>query len=405
MLFTESLPRVSGDPLILSGASGLVGVSSFGGVLQFDCITTETCDAGQLAAANTMGIDCPIECPSTLACAANYEWCAPLAEPRKIGHDPFGYRNYQNFWRGVVTVFVQTANDGGVHTMPEALKKAGVKLEFVSWILSFLVSILLNLVTLNLFLAVCCSAYSDVAARTNEFDVKVHEIEESIRAEEIRKETAEEREARLEKEAQEVLSKQGVHERMSEKVWTKEHGPDHSHCAPVREALRKLVLSEPFETVTSFVIVGNTITMAMAHSDMDPELASTLLTLETAFLVSYCLEAVLKFLGSGRRLYFAANENRFDLFVIISSLIGFVSTFFPGELEQLLGIELQSMQSFRAVRLLRALQIVRLLHRQKALIMIMKTIFKAWKPLLWHSLFCLFSMSVFSIIGMHMFGG
>jgi hypothetical protein len=35
-------------------------------------------------------------------------------------------------------------------------------------------------------------------------------------------------------------------------------------------------------------------------------------------------------------------------------------------------------------------QIVRLLHRQKALIMVLKTIFLGWKPLMWHSVFCYF---------------
>eukprot|EP01051_Picozoa_sp_SAG22_P003802 SAG22_NODE_190_length_15715_cov_21.164980_4_plen_2282_part_00 len=300
-----------------------------------------------------------------------------------------------------MAVFVQTTNDGGVHTMPLTLTEAGVKLETVAWLMSFFISILLNLVTLNLFLAVCCQAYSDVAARSNDYDQKVDRLKAALRKEMIANETAKEREARIVREAVEAEAKKTVHQRMEEKSWI----DSSSKCAPFRELVRKLVLSEPFETATSFVIVGNTVTMALAQPGMEPEHAEILSTFETVFLAIYCIEAFLKLMGSGRKLYLGAIENRFDLFVILSSVVGYIATFHADNAQDAFGLEMQSMQSFRAVRLLRALQVVRLLHRQKELILVMKTIFKAWRPLLWHSLFCLFSMSVFAITGMQLFGG
>ena len=69
------------------------------------------------------------------------------------------------------------------------------------------------------------------------------------------------------------------------------------------------------------------------------------------------------------------------------------------------GEALASLQGLRAIRLLRALQVVRLLHRQKALLVILRTIFQAWRPILAHSIFCAFSVAMFAVIGMHMFGG
>ena len=63
------------------------------------------------------------------------------------------------------------------------------------------------------------------------------------------------------------------------------------------------------------------------------------------------------------------------------------------------------MQSLRGIRLIRALQIIRLLQRQKALAAVLRTISLSWKPLLAHSFFCVFSISGLAILGMHVFGG
>ena len=396
--------------LFLLAIFSLIGTSSFGGTLQFECVPSEfeltgagstlsVCSPGQTASALDNDEVCPMLCPSQLACAENFKWCARLAEPRTVGSDKNGLRNYDNFHNALVTVFVQTSGDGGLHTMPQALFEAGAKAKNVGWFVSFFISVLLNLVTLNLFLAVCCSAYSDVASTAKEMEDKQRLLEDKIHAEELRVETEEEAAIRLQLEAEDEASHASYSEKLRLKHWS-------GHCCGgLRDVIKRLVLSEMFESATSLIIVGNTVTMAMAHTDMDPVMAQILMTFEIIFLVVYCIEASLKLTAAGSSLYFFNSMNQFDLFVILASLIGFVATFFAMELEDAVGFELSSMQSFRAVRLLRALQIVRLLHRQKALIMVMKTIFKAWKPLLWHSLFCLFSMSVFAIIGMHMFGG
>jgi hypothetical protein len=89
----------------------LVGVSSFAGTLQYECLDVDK--------------DGSVPCPSQLTCSEDYELCARLDEPRVVGADAFGYRNYDNFWQAAVTTFVQTTGDGGVHTMPEAVVRAG----------------------------------------------------------------------------------------------------------------------------------------------------------------------------------------------------------------------------------------------------------------------------------------
>ena len=144
----------------------VVNLSSFGGALQYECLAAgvSACSLAQKTAADAMGIDCPVQCPNTLACAYEYRYpgdvtassslCAPLPVPMAVGSDIFRIRDYDNIWRAMVTVFVQATGDGGMHTIPVALDAAGAQLTTRAWLVSFSVSLLLNLVSLNLFLSV-----------------------------------------------------------------------------------------------------------------------------------------------------------------------------------------------------------------------------------------------------------
>ena len=390
----------------------LIGSSSFSGALQYECIKTNgakpICSDKQLAAARLKGIadeDCPLPCPSSLLCAETYDWCAPLEEPRQVGYDTFGYRDFDTFWRGFASAFVQTTGDGGISAIPIALYQAGAADIGRAWVISFCTSVFLNVLALNLFLAVCCSAYSDVASETHDVMEHVHQLEESIRQEMIRQETPEERDIRLDREWQEREANKTVEERVHEKNWLE----DSRKWGRFRDAVKRIILSETFDTVTCGVIIGNTVTMAMSGPDVpfvDENITKVLAICETLFLCTYIIEASMKFIGEGKTLYFLSLQNRFDLFVILASVVGFFATFFEDEIAQFVDLEaIGGLQVLRAVRLLRTLQILRLLHRQKALILVMKTIFSAWKPLVIHSIFCLFSICVIAIIGMHMFGG
>lgn len=319
-----------------------------------------------------------------------------------MGYDSFGYRNFDNFGSGILSVFVQMTGTGGLHTLPIALEQAEAAAPTRGWAISLTISLLLNLIALNLFLAVCCSAYSDVACKEMELEEALEMLREKEKEEAIANETEEETAAREQAEAIEFEESKPYIEKLAEKDWS------NSHIAPVRDAAKRIVLSEMFESATSFVILGNTVTMAMAHEGMPEEWRYWLGGFETFFLIMYVLEALVTVLASGTHLYFASASNRFDCFVICCSAIGFFATFFADELRAMVGDAgdgVGILQVLRGVRLLRALQVVRLLHRKKALIHVMRTIFKAWRPLLYHSIFCVFSMSTFAIIGMHMFGG
>jgi hypothetical protein len=414
--------------LFLMSILTLVGTSSYAGALQYTCIgepgegaIRPVCSAEQLARANDMGVECPVNCPPSLGGSGGkcemFTYCAPLPSPRPIGADQFGFRDFDDFVRGLLTVFVQTTGDGGMHAMPLALYKAGVDTPDKAWLMSFCTSVLMNLLALNLFLAICCAAYSEVSARSDQVAAQKQIILDQMRDEQIRTETPEEKLVRETKEAEDAERQRPLEERLADKFWipriqdesSNESEGSRSRCSRVRNLSKQIVLSSIFETLSSLVIVGNTITMALSKEDMDEQLEMILFKFEVVFLVCYLMEAVLKFLAGGWKMYIESKANRFDLFVILASLLGFFATFFQEEVTAMLGRsaddQMGSMQSLRAVRLLRALQVVRLLNRSKSLIIMVQTIFQAWKPIMIHSVFSLFSMCMFAIIGMHLFGG
>jgi hypothetical protein len=400
--------------LLLTFMFAVIGMSCFGGALQFECLPAgvQECDQAQKAAAVRLGTECPVPCPMTLACVDEYKWpwvvtpteklCAPVQEPLPVGYDIFGIRDFDNIWRAMVTVLVQATGDGGMHTIPLALAQSGAQFTSRGWLFSFIISILLNLVSLNLFLSVVCSAYSRAAARAQAERAEQKAIEEASIAENIATELAEEREARIAAEEAAREKEKSVAQRFEEKDWVAAGSPG----ADFRMQLKAVILSDAFETGASLIILANTVTMLMAHDGMSDQMTAILGVLELFFLFCYITEAIMIFIAQGSQLFFESSENRFDIFVVITSIMGTLAEFYPETMATLVGgADLGSVQSFRAVRLLRALQLVRLVGGQGALMTIMGCIFKAWRPIVLHLVFCGFFMAVFAITGMHLFGG
>jgi hypothetical protein len=386
--------------MFLLGVLSLVGTTSFAGALQWECIgkpndvNPPACSFEQTYYAHQLDMSCPVRCPHTLVCASGdnpHLWCAPLQDGiREIGGDSFGYRDYDNFWRAMVAIFVQTTKDGGMHTMPMALSDGGVNSPAMAWGMSFVTSLLMNLLALNLFLAVCCSAYSDSSTKYEDL-AKAHE--QAKIASGTQPETLNSTEE----------NKKPYVQKLEETQWNVETSES---CMPtLRELCRKVCLNMWFDRLTSTFILANTACMAAIYEGIDDETLGVLKLLEGIFLFLFMIEASVRWLGAGHSLYFSSSANRFDVFVIVGSLAGFIAAYYTAEVQEYMGLNPQTVQSLRSLRLLRALQIARFLARQKSLMVILKTIFSVWKPLLIHSIFCLFSMCMWSIISMHLLGG
>ena len=77
-----------------------------------------------------------------------------------------------------------------------------------------------------------------------------------------------------------------------------------------------------FETGINFIILLNTITLACDKADPYPKWFSlTLEILNYIFTAIFCLEAVIKIIGMGVRPYFKEAMNKFDVLIVVSSVV------------------------------------------------------------------------------------
>eukprot|EP01049_Picozoa_sp_SAG25_P016376 SAG25_NODE_3734_length_985_cov_0.678330_2_plen_256_part_01 len=256
-------------------------------------------------------------------------------------------------------MFVQTTNDGGMHAVPLALWDAGVTSLSTVFIFHFAASVLLHLVALNLFLAVCCGAYSDVIAQAARRRRQLDDKLAAVRAERVRTETNEERLLREAQEEKERLRARSHEEKVLDKDWVEEQAT----FGAQRMTMKSIVLNPWFERGTSLVILANTIAMFCVYKGMEERVKDTLHYVEVACLVCFVLEALCKAAGIGTSLYLDSASNKFDLIVVLASVLGFLAVYYGDVMEELFGIDLGSAQALRAVRLLRTLQIARLLQR------------------------------------------
>ncbi len=397
--------------LFLLSIFTLVGLSSYTGALQYECMPHSQngekpkCDAEQEFSAKLMQVECPSRCPRSLSCAGLDDriWCAPLRGGRReIGTDVHGLLDYDTFLRGFVATFVQTTGDGGMHSIPLALVDSGASLPGTAWLISFASSAFLNMLSLNLFLAVLCSSYGDVVSATEERKLAKERARDKYRA--MLQARAGSELEEVETVVEESAATISIEDRIHDKDWFAEG----SRVAGFRERLKIIATSLWFERATSIVIICNTLSMALVHEGMSASLRDDIRICEMVFLCIFVAEAAIKLVGLGSSIFFGSAENKLDVVIIVMSIFGFIGTFYTEEVTAFFGLEqrsLASVQSLRGIRLIRALQIIRLLQRQKALVVVLRTISLSWKPLVAHSCFCLFSISGLAIFGMHMFGG
>lgn len=401
--------------LFLLSVFTLIGLSCYTGALQYECMPQSQnrekpeCNEEQKFSADLMQVDCPLECPRSLSCAALHDemWCAPLQEGRRgVGNDQYGLRDYDTFLRGFVATFVQTAGDGGMHSIPLALTASGASTPTIAWLISFATSTFLNMLCLNLFLAVLCSAYSDVVSATEERKLAQQRSRDKYRALVAQRVSGDDDFQEVDTVEETAVAQLVIS--MEDRIYNKDWFAEGSRLPGIRERLKTVAMSLWFERASSTVIICNTVSMALVHEDMSNTFRDNLRTCELVFLCVFMAEATIKLVGFGSSIFFSSAENKLDVFIIAVSLVGFIGTYYTEEVEALFGLEqrsLESMQSLRGIRLIRALQIIRLLQRQKALAAVLRTISLSWKPLLVHSCFCLYSISGVAIVGMHVLGG
>lgn len=122
---------------------------------------------------------------------------------------------------------------------------------------------------------------------------------------------------------------------------------------------QKIILHKAFDPVIMVVIILNIIIMAASFDDSSNSYQSILKNLNLAFTAIFMLEMILKFLALGPRGYWYSTWNKFDAFVVASSVVDLVLGSIGSNLGSFLRVGPQLARVLRVLRVSRLLRLVK----------------------------------------------
>ncbi|CAI2366067.1 unnamed protein product [Moneuplotes crassus] len=137
-----------------------------------------------------------------------------------------------------------------------------------------------------------------------------------------------------------------------------------------RKFLHSIVISEVFEVGVMTCIVLNMVQMAISFEDSPDSYNKALYIINLLFTALFTLEAILKLVAYGA-VYFSSSWNKFDFFVVLSSLLEILLSYLSSGSLQILTV---GPQLARVLRILRVSRLLRLINRYKGLQTLIQTI-------------------------------
>lgn len=157
-----------------------------------------------------------------------------------------------------------------------------------------------------------------------------------------------------------------------------------------------LVTKSSFDTFIMTFILLNTLTLASEHFMQSENFTTLLGNIGHIFNVVFTFEMVSKMLGMGVKNYLAIPFNRLDCFIVITSLLNYLGDVLPGA---------SVARLLRVFRLFRVARVIRILYKYESMKRLLNTVMGSGVALANLVLFILFSVTIFAIFGMHLFGG
>jgi len=376
---------------------GIVGDTLFGGVLRHKCFK-------QVGTGNATAWeeDPAIErmCGGHFSCPGSHRCMFADANPN------FDTTSFDNIAVGFLTIFVAITLEGWVDVMyqvQDGYSYAGATLYF------HVLVIVGSLFAVNLALAVISDCFDQTLVSDDDAEL-----------------TEEEMETRIEEEVAEGLLG-GAGEGQVQNTIT------------VRRRLKRMSVSEPrgkvlkpakvqdrmfhtcrrcfrivsestiFTNFMFWAIIGNTIVLALEHSptetvtiqtpngpvyqqratQMDATLNDFCEIMNAVFVTIFASEMLIKILGDGLANYWADSFNRFDGFVVITSLVELVAA---------------SSGSFTALRAFRLMRIFKVARSWKAMQTIMRCILETLPSMGYLCVILMLFMFIMAVAGMFLFG-
>ena len=164
---------------------------------------------------------------------------------------------------------------------------------------------------------------------------------------------------------------------------------------PIARTLHKVAIHPYFNAIITFIIIINTVVMALESHPEDPDLVAFSKTLNYIFTAIFALEMIIKLIGLHPRGYAQDSFNIFDGVVVIISLVEVVM-----ELAKVEGGSLDLLlRSFRLVR------VFKLARSWKDLQKLLTTIANSLVDVTSAAMLMLLVMFIFCLLGMQFFGG
>ena len=159
-----------------------------------------------------------------------------------------------------------------------------------------------------------------------------------------------------------------------------------------RASLRSLVQSTVWQGTILFLIVANTVTLAMEEPNISADIKSFLMWCDWIFLISFTVEAIVSIVAWGFITkevgYFRSGWNILDFVVVV---IGWAT--------------IQSSNGLTALRALRVLRPLRSINKVQGMKVIVEALISSL-PMLWNAtLLLLFFLFCFSILGLQLWNG
>ncbi|XP_055678127.1 voltage-dependent T-type calcium channel subunit alpha-1G isoform X3 [Lutzomyia longipalpis] len=280
--------------------------------------------------------------------------------------------NFDDLGKALMSLFVLSSRDGWVNIMYTGLDAVGVDqqpiVNYNEWRLLYFIAfiLLVGFFVLNMFVGVVVENF--------------HRCREE-----------QEKEEKLRRAAKRVKQLEKSRKRMS-------IPPYYTNYSPLRLFVHSVVTSKYFDLAIAAVIGLNVVTMAMEYYKMPMALEYALKIFNYFFTAVFILEAIMKLVALGIRIYLKDKWNQLDVAIVILSIVGIVLE----ELET--NIIPINPTIIRVMRVLRIARVLKLLKMAKGIRALLDTVMQALPQVGNLGLLFFLLFFIFAALGVELFG-
>ncbi|XP_034490268.1 voltage-dependent T-type calcium channel subunit alpha-1G [Drosophila innubila] len=280
--------------------------------------------------------------------------------------------NFDDLGKALMSLFVLSSRDGWVNIMYTGLDAVGVDqqpiVNYNEWRLLYFIAfiLLVGFFVLNMFVGVVVENF--------------HRCREE-----------QEKEEKIRRAAKRALQMEKKRRRMHEP-------PYYTNYSPTRMFVHNVVTSKYFDLAIAAVIGLNVVTMAMEYYMMPKALQYALKIFNYFFTAVFILEANMKLVALGWRLYLKDRWNQLDVGIVLLSIVGIVLE----ELET--NIIPINPTIIRVMRVLRIARVLKLLKMAKGIRALLDTVMQALPQVGNLGLLFFLLFFIFAALGVELFG-